>query len=79
MDRYETTFEINSKSDAYAVRTLLERAYNTIREESKTAREGTDEAQEVLDQFASLRDAAKEHRPGTLTITYEVADEQFEQ
>jgi hypothetical protein len=72
------TFEINSKTDAYAARTMHERSYNTIREESKTAREGTEEAQELLDQFKALRDAAKDHSPGTLTITYEQSDEEFD-
>ncbi|WP_424018707.1 hypothetical protein ACOZ4N_04300 [Halorientalis pallida] len=78
MDRHEATFEIDSKRDAYAVRTVLERVHDTIREESKTVREGSDEARELMAQFKSLRDAARDHRPGTLTITYEVSDEQFE-
>lgn len=78
MDSYEATFEIDSKTDAYAARTMLERAYNTIREESQTAQEGSEEARELLEQLQELRDASKDHRPGTLTITYERAEGEFE-
>lgn len=77
MDKYQATFEVDSKGDAYAVRTVLERTYNTIREESKTVQEGTNEARDLLEQFEALRTAAKDHRPGTLRITYELSDEEF--
>lgn len=78
MSNYEATFEIDSKTDSYAARRLLEQAYDTIREESRSVREGTDDADELLESFRTLRDAAKPPTPGRLTITYERYDGEFE-
>lgn len=79
MDRYEASFEIDSKTDAYATRRILEQIYNIIREESRSVREGTDDASELLDAFRTLRDAGKQPAPGSLTISYErYDDEEFE-
>lgn len=78
MDRHEVAFEIDSKSDSYAVRRILERTYDTIREESRSVREGTEDASELLREFETLRDAAKQPTPGKLTITYERYDEEFD-
>ncbi|WP_372911652.1 hypothetical protein [Salinigranum sp.] len=71
MSTYEASFKIDSKDDSYAARRLLEQAYDTIREESRSVREGTDDADELLRAFKTLREAAKEPTPGRLTITYE--------
>ena len=78
MARYEASFEIDSKTDSYAARRILEQVYDTIREESQSGREGSDDADELLREFRTLRDAATRRRPGRLTITYEQADDAFE-
>jgi len=78
MSRYEVSFDIDSKTDSYAARRILERVYDTIREESQNVREGTDNADELLREFQTLRDAAKRPTPGRLTITYEQYDGGFE-
>jgi hypothetical protein len=75
MRRYEATFEIESKTDSYAVRRILERVYDTIREESQKVREGSDDASTLLNEFRTLRDAAAEPATGKLTITYERSDD----
>lgn len=74
MRRYEATFEIDSKTDSYAVRRILERVYDTVREESQEVREGSDDASTLLDEFRTLRDAATQSAPGKLTITFEQED-----
>jgi hypothetical protein len=78
MSTYEASFEIDSKTDSYAARRVLERAYDTIREESRSIQEGKDTADELLGEFRTLRDAAKRPTPGRLTITYERYDDGFE-
>jgi hypothetical protein len=78
MSTYEASFEIDSKTDSYAARRVLERAYDTIREESRSSQEGADTADELLRKFRTLRDAAKRPTPGRLTITYERYDDGFE-
>ncbi|WP_380676928.1 hypothetical protein [Salinigranum sp. GCM10025319] len=78
MSHYEASFEIDSKTDSYAARRMLEQVYDTIREESRSVREGTADADELLGEFRTLRDAAKQPTPGRLTITYEQYDDDFE-
>ncbi|WP_224270552.1 hypothetical protein [Haloprofundus salinisoli] len=78
MSRHEASFEIESKTDSYAARRLLERAYDTIREESRSVREGTDDAQALIREFETLRDAAKRPTRGKLTIIYEQDDDGFD-
>lgn len=78
MSQYEASFEIDSKTDSYAARRILERVYDTVREESRSTREGTDDAEELLEAFQALRDAAKTPTPGRLTISYEQYDGEFE-
>ena len=78
MSNYEASFEIDSKADSYAARRMLEQVYDTIREESRSVREGTDDADELLEAFRTLRDAAKRPTPGRLTIPYEQYEGQFE-
>lgn len=78
MSNYEASFEIDSKADSYAARRMLEQVYDTIREESRSVREGTDDADELLEAFRTLRDAARRPTPGRLTITYEQYEGEFE-
>lgn len=75
MARYEASFEIDSKTDSYAARRILEKAYDIVREESRSVREGTDDATTLLREFETLRDAAKRSTTGKLTIIYEPYDE----
>jgi len=78
MSTYEASFEINSRTDSYAVLRILEQAYDAVREESRSVREGEEDADELLRSFRTLRDAAKDRTPGRLTITYEQYDDGFE-
>lgn len=75
MEQYEASFEIDSKTDSYAARRILEQMYDTIREESRSVREGSDDASELLQEFKTLRNAAKQPAAGKLTVTYERFDE----
>lgn len=77
MSRYEASFEIDSQTDSYAVRRILERVYDTIREESRSVR-GTDNANALLREFETLRDAARDPTPGKLTVIYERDEDGFE-
>jgi hypothetical protein len=78
MVEYEARFEIDSKTDAYAVEKVLTRLYNALREETRTVREGTTDSTEMLEQFEIIRDAAQDTKPGTLTVKYEQEDGPFE-
>lgn len=78
MSRHEATFEVDSKTDSYAVRRILEQVYDTIREESRTVREDTADASALLEEFEALREAAKRPSAGKLTITYERYDDDFD-
>lgn len=79
MVRYEATFEVESRADAEAIRRLLERAYDTLREETREVY-GDDPGQsEMLDEFEAIRDAARRSRPGKLTIRYDQQDDPFEE
>jgi len=79
MVEYEARFEIDSKTDAYAVEKVLTRLYNALREETRTVREGTTDSTEMLEQFKIVRDAAQDAKPGTLTVRYEQEDGPFEE
>ncbi len=78
MDEHTAVFEINSKMDAHAVERLMERMYDSLREESRTVREGSNDSTEMLEQFETIRDATRRPTPGKLTVIYETRDEQFE-
>ncbi|WP_458186328.1 hypothetical protein [Haladaptatus sp. NG-WS-4] len=78
MSRYEASFEIDSKTDSYAARRILEQVYDTIREESLSGREDSTDTSELLESFETLRDATKRPTAGKLTITYEQYDDAFE-
>jgi hypothetical protein len=75
MTRYQASFEIDSKTDSYAARRILERVYDTVQEESKSVRAGSEDADELLDAFRTLRDATEPPSPGTLTIVFERDDD----
>ena len=78
MSRYEASFEIDSKTDSYAARRILERVYDTVREESRSVRDGSNDATTLLEEFKTLRDAARQPTTGKLTITYERYDDEFD-
>ena len=78
MSRYETSFEVDSKADSHAIHRLLEQVYDAVREESRTVREGSNDASELLQEFETLRNAAKEPSPGEIRIVYERYDDEFE-
>jgi len=69
METYEAAFEIDSESDAHAVESPV--PSRTVRDSSRTVREGTGDSTETLSDFAALRDAAKRPAPGRLTVVYE--------
>jgi hypothetical protein len=78
MEEYEAVFEIDSKTDAHAVERLIERMYDSLREESRTLREGTSDSTEMLGQFETIRNATRRPTPGKLTVIYESRDEEFD-
>ena len=78
MEEYEATFEVDSKTDAHTVERLLDRLYDSVREESRTLREGTGDSAQMLAQFEAIRDAARDRRPGKLTVVYEQREGGFE-
>lgn len=75
MSRYQASFEVDSKTDSHAARRILERVYDTVREESQSVSEGSDDADELLEAFRVLRDATKQSTAGKLTITFERYDD----
>lgn len=77
MEEYEATFAIESKTDAYAVERLLNRLYDAVREESRKTREVTSDSTGTLSDFAAVRDAARRHAPGRLTVVYERREAEF--
>jgi len=71
MATYQATFEVDSKSDTYAVERILDQAYDAVREESRSVREGSTDSTALLESFKTLREGAKGSTSGTLIITYE--------
>ncbi len=47
-------FEIGSKTDSYAAQRILERVYDTVREEVRTVREGSEDSNEAIQAFKTL-------------------------
>jgi hypothetical protein len=78
MDEHVAVFEIDSKKDAHAVERLMERMYDSLREESRTVRDGSSNSTEMLEQFETIRDATRRPAPGKLTVIYEPQDGEFE-
>ena len=78
MLRYEASFEIDSKTDSYTVQRIIERVYDTIREEPRSIWEGSDDGSALLDEFEAPRDTARDPAPGKLTVIYEHEDGGFD-
>lgn len=79
MGEHKATFEIESKADAYAVERLMNRVYDLFREESQTVREGSGDSTEMIEQFQSIRTAARQPTAGRLTVILEQEDETLEE
>lgn len=77
MENYETTFEIESETDAYAIERLMERVYDSLREETRTLRAETVNSPSMLEQFRTIRDASRATTSGRLTVVYEQRDGEF--
>jgi len=75
METYEATFEIASKSDARAVERLMNKVYDSLREESRSVHEGTMDSTAMLAEFEAIRDATRRWAPGRLTVVFERQDE----
>jgi hypothetical protein len=78
MSHYEAVFEIDSKPDAEAIRILVERVYDSLREETRELSGNGTGSNEMLEQFKAIRDATRHTAPGTLTIHYDQQDDAFE-
>jgi hypothetical protein len=78
MVEHTASFDIDSKTDSYAAERILEQVYNTVREETRTVRDETDDDEDILAEFRAVRDAAERRKPGRLTITYEQYADDFE-
>ena len=74
MSRHDATFEISSKTNAHAVRRLLEQTYDVVREE--VARSDFEEISGSPDE--TLCEAMDRPAPGTLTVVYERHAETFD-
>lgn len=61
-----------------AARRILERVHDTVREESGSVGDGTNDATALLREFETLHEAVKQPAPGRLTITYELYGDTFE-
>ena len=77
MDEHRAVFAIESETDAYAVKRMLDRLYDSLREESRTLREGSSDSTEMLEQFQVIREAARRPTPGKLTVVYESRNGKF--
>lgn len=71
MTRHEATDEISSQADERAVRRLVDRTDDTLREELHELGDVGSDRATVPEKFQAIRDAAREPPQGTLTIVYE--------
>ncbi|WP_254536058.1 hypothetical protein [Halomarina litorea] len=78
MSRYEATFEVDSRADAEAVRLLVERAYDALREEIRDVYGEDAPPVGTLEAFEAIRDATRRSAPGTLRVRYDQRDGGFE-
>lgn len=73
MSSHDATFEISSRTNAHAVRRLLEQTYDVVREE--VARSDPDgsasSSDETLRAFETICEAMDRPAPGTFTVVYE--------
>lgn len=79
MSQYEVTLEINSKSDAHAVRMLVEEIYDTLREEFREPGDAESTPMEMLQTLAEMRDASRRQASGSLTIVFEQHEGGFDE
>ncbi|WP_435155211.1 hypothetical protein [Haladaptatus sp. DFWS20] len=79
MGQHEATFEIHSKSDAHAVNMLMERVYDSLREESMIIEGNSEIPNEMLEAFETLRTEMSQETPGRLTLVYEDTKGHFEE
>jgi hypothetical protein len=52
--------------------------YDSVREESRSVRQGSEDSTETIAAFEALRDAAAEPAPGRLRVVYERDEDGFE-
>lgn len=78
MSRHEATLDIDSKADAQTARTIAERVYDTVREETREVSDGESSQSEMLEEFEAIREAAADFKPGTLTVRLDRDDERFD-
>lgn len=78
MEEHEAVFEIDSKTDAFAVERAMDSLFDTLREESRTFGEATADSSDMLAQFEAIREATKRRTPGRLRVVYEPKDGEFE-
>lgn len=71
MSRHDATFEIGSKTNAYAVRRLLEQTYDVVREEVARTEDRAGSSDETLRAFETICEAMDHPAPGRLTVVYE--------
>lgn len=74
METYKATFEVESKTDAYAVERLLNQLYDSLREESRSLSAERSDSTDMLSEFEQLRDVSRKRPRGTLTVRYEVTE-----
>lgn len=74
METFEASFDVESKTDAYAVERLLNQMYDSLREESRSLREGSSDSTDMLAQFEAMAAASQRRPRGSLTVRYEVAE-----
>jgi predicted ArsR family transcriptional regulator len=78
MSRYEATVEIESETDAHAVRLFAEHAYDTFREELQHPDRDDASVNETLQTLEAIREATRHPSPGSLTLVYERHDDTFD-
>lgn len=78
MSRHDATFEISSKTNAYAIRRLLEQTYDVVREEVARSDPDRGASDETLRAFETICEAMDRPAPGTLTLVYERDADEFD-
>lgn len=78
MSRHEATFEIESETDAHAVRLFAEQAYNTFREELQHPDRNDAPGNGTLRTLEAIREATRQPSPGSLTVIYERHGDTFD-
>lgn len=71
MSTHDAAFEISSKTNAHAVRRLLDQTYDVVCEEVARTEDSAGSSDETLRAFETIREAMDPPAPGTLTVVYE--------